>query len=92
MSYQELSMRFARLSFLVSACLLAAGCSTVNTGSAEDCSDCCCCNTPAAVTYSAPVVVERRAPRRVERALRPAPTLPCAPGYCPQRKARRDRN
>ena len=87
-------MRFARLSFLLSACLLAAGCSTVNTGAAEDCSDCCCCNSAsAAVTYSEPVVVERRAPRRVhERALRPAPELPCAPGYCAPRKARRDRN
>lgn len=85
-------MRFARLSLLLSAGLLAAGCSTVNTGAAEDCSNCCCCNTPVVATYSAPVVVERQAPRHVERALRPAPELPCAPGYCPMRKARRDRN
>lgn len=89
-------MRFARLPLLLSACLLAAGCSTVNTGAAEDCSDCCCCNAaaPAAATYSAPVVLEQRAaPRRqLKRALRPAPELPCAPGYCAARAARRDRN
>ena len=84
-------MRFARLPLLLSVCLLAAGCSTVDTVPAEDYGD-CCCNVPI-VTYSEPVVVERRAaPRRVERALQPAPTLPCAPGYCPMRKARRDRN
>lgn len=90
-------MRFARLSLLLSAGLLAAGCSTLNSGNAgtaqEDCSNCCCCNAAqVAVTYSAPVVLEPRVQRQRMQALLPAPTLPCAPGYCPMRAARRDRN
>ena len=77
-------MRFARPLLLAAASLLLVGCSTTGTD--------CCCNAPV-VTYSAPVVVESRTtPRHVERALQPAPTLPCAPGYCAPRKARRDRN
>ena len=55
--------------------------------------DCCCCGCQTTAAYAPSVVVEpRRVHRRRAYALQPAPTLPCAPGYCPLRVARRDRN
>ncbi|MFD1709747.1 hypothetical protein FVQ98_12700 [Ottowia sp. GY511] len=46
---------------------------------------------PAAMTYYPPMVlVEERLPKPY--ALVAAPTLPCAPGYCPIRAPRPDRN
>lgn len=44
---------------------------------------------PAAIVY-APTVRHTSAPRAY--ALVAAPTLPCAPGYCPRLRARLDRN
>ncbi len=55
---------------------------------------CCGCNTyyaPAAITYAPARVTQARVWRRREPALLAAPTLPCAPGYCPMRRPRRDR-
>ncbi|QTD46541.1 hypothetical protein [Ottowia testudinis] len=45
---------------------------------------------PAAMTYPPAIVIDTRASRPY--ALVAAPTLPCAPGYCPRPRPRRDRN
>ncbi|MDO5288967.1 MAG: hypothetical protein Q4F13_04950 [Pseudomonadota bacterium] len=48
---------------------------------------------PAAMTYYPPAIVLDERPRKARGyALVAAPTLPCAPAYCPRRVARADRN
>ncbi|MDO5624736.1 MAG: hypothetical protein Q4G71_08615 [Pseudomonadota bacterium] len=46
---------------------------------------------PAAMTYYPPAILIQDRPRK-PYALVAAPTLPCAPAYCPRRVARADRN
>ena len=45
---------------------------------------------PAAITYPPAIVIDVRPPKPY--ALVAAPTLPCAPGYCPRLRPRPDRN
>ena len=45
---------------------------------------------PAAITYPPAIVIDVRPPNPY--ALVAAPTLPCAPGYCPRLRPRPDRN
>ena len=47
---------------------------------------------PAAMTYYPPMVLIDEPARLKPYALVAAPTLPCAPGYCPIRAPRPDRN
>lgn len=47
---------------------------------------------PAAYTYPPAIVLKEKKHKPKAYALVAAPTLPCAPGYCPLRAPRRDRN
>lgn len=67
-----------------------AGAATETSLSATD-SPSAAVPAPAAMTHYPPAIVIRERVRK-PYALVAAPTLPCAPRYCPARRARADRN